>query len=364
MVAVTHLEKGDLDKQQGTTIQSLIPDEQYISFTSDPREYGNCFCEHKPMSSTSPGNLRSRITWMYYIEELTQNQIAEQLGIGRISVQRMLVEAKKRNEISITVKSDVTDSIELERRVENEFDLRRAIVVPLSSKKADPAPVIGAALGTYISDLVTDGMSVGAGWGRTLRESINYTTGRTLKDFKVISMLGGIIQARRFNPAEFAWQFAERFQGEGFLIPAPAIVDSETTRNALIDHCGLDSIFDMARNVDVALLSVGGADPSSTAYRVGYLSDAESKSLTTCGAVGDLLFHFYDIDGKVVDHEINDRIVSVDLDTLKNIPTRILASGGQNKLQAVFGALTLLKPEVLITDEYTAQGIIALIHKR
>lgn len=315
------------------------------------------------MSNSAAGNQRSRVTWMYYVEELTQNQIAEQLGIGRISVQRMLVEAKKRNEISITVNADVTDAVELERLVEHEFQIQRVIVAPLSKRKADPAPVIGAALGRYVSDLVTDGMSVGAGWGRTLRESIDYTTGRALKDFKVVSMLGGIIEARRFNPAEFAWQFAERFQGEGFLIPAPAIVDSAITRNALIDNCGLNSIFDMARNVDVALLSVGGAEPTSTAYRVGYLSDKESKSLTKCGAVGDLLFHFYDIKGKVVDHEINDRIVSVDLDDLKKIPMKILASGGQNKLNAIYGALALLKPEVLITDEHTARGIVALKNK-
>lgn len=300
---------------------------------------------------------------MYYIEELTQNQIAEQLSIGRISVQRMLVEAKKRNEISITVRSEVTDTIALERRVESEFNLQRVIVVPLSKKSADPAPVIGAALGRYISDFVGDGMSVGAGWGRTLRGSIDYTTGKALKNFKVISMLGGIIEARRFNPAEFAWQLAERFQGEGFLIPAPAIVDSTITRDALIDNCGLDSIFDMARNVDIALLSVGGADPTSTAYRVGYLNDKESSSLTQCGAVGDLLFHFYDINGELVDHEINNRIVSVDLDALKKIPMRILASGGQNKLHAIYGALALLKPEVLVTDEYTAKGIIALKQK-
>ena len=179
----------------------------------------------------------------------------------------------------------------------------------------------------------------------------------------MVSLLGGISQARRFNPAEFAWQLAENFQGEGFLIPAPAIVDSITTRAALVENCGLSSIFQMARDVDVALLSVGSDDPGSTAYRVGYLSDKERKSVTNSGAVGDLLFHFYDINGALVDHEINDRIVSVDIESLKNIPVKVLASGGADKLNSMFGALALINPQVLVTDEFTARDLIGLKQK-
>lgn len=297
---------------------------------------------------------------MYYVEELTQNQIAEILGISRISVQRQLAEAKTRNEITFSINTEMTDTVEIERELESTFNIDRAVVVPLSKKNNDPATAIGVATGRYLSDVITDNMSVGAGWGRTLHHSIRHIRGRALKNFQVISMLGGIIEARRFNPAEFAWQLAEHFQGEGFLIPAPAIVDSLTTRTALIENCGLNTIFDMARNVDLALLSVGSAEPSSTAYSVGYLSDSERQSLAQSGAVGDLLFHFYDKEGKIVDHEINQRIVSVEIEELLKIPVRILASGGQNKVNAMFGALSLVKPQVVITDEFTARSLLDL----
>ena len=300
---------------------------------------------------------------MYYVEELTQSQIAAHLNLGRITVQRFLAEAKNRNEISISVKTGDSQVIELERNLEREFGLSRCLIAPLSSKKADASITIAASLGQYVTEILNDGMSVGVGWGRTLCSSIAYMNGRTLKDFTVVSLLGGISQARRFNPAEFAWQLAENFQGEGFLIPAPAIVDSITTRAALVENCGLSSIFQMARDVDVALLSVGSDDPGSTAYRVGYLSDKERKSVTNSGAVGDLLFHFYDINGALVDHEINDRIVSVDIESLKNIPVKVLASGGADKLNSMFGALALINPQILVTDEYTARDLIRLKQK-
>ena len=38
-----------------------------------------------------PGRIarnRVRIAWMYYVEGLTQNEIAERLGIGRVTVTR------------------------------------------------------------------------------------------------------------------------------------------------------------------------------------------------------------------------------------------------------------------------------------
>ena len=44
---------------------------------------------------------RMRIAWMYYVEGLTQNEIAEKLGIGRVTVVRNINEALKLSLIHI-----------------------------------------------------------------------------------------------------------------------------------------------------------------------------------------------------------------------------------------------------------------------
>ena len=106
----------------------------------------------------------------------------------------------------------------------------------------------------------------------------------------MVSLLGGIAAARRFNPAEFAWQFAEQFNGEGYLIPAPALVDSPETKHALLEHCGLAEIFQMADHLDMVLLSVGAIETITTSYRMGHLSEAERRELVEAGAVGDILY--------------------------------------------------------------------------
>jgi deoxyribonucleoside regulator len=302
--------------------------------------------------------LRARAVWLYHVEGLTQNDIATQLGINRVMVVRLLADARRRNEVRVTISAPLTELMQLERALEIRHGIARVIVAPFSDPDGDPVKVIAAAAGAFISAEMKAGMTVGVGWGRTLYNTLPFISAETLKDFRVVSLLGGIAAARRFNPAEFAWQFAELFQGEGFLIPAPAVVDSPETKHALLERCGLSAIFEMADKLDMALLSVGGITTLTTSYRTGYLSEPDRRSLIDAGAVGDVLYNFIDANGKVVDHEVNSRVISANLDRLRRTPERVLISGGKDKFVALKAAIQTLAPTVLVTDEYSARYLV------
>lgn len=303
--------------------------------------------------------LRVRAAWMYFIEQMTQNEIADVLGVGRVSVVRMLADARARNEVRVAIEGNLAEITGLERALEHAFGLGRAIVAPLSRPEADPVPAIGAATGSFLSEAMKSGMSVGVGWGRTLSATLAHIAPRSLADVRVISLLGGVGVVRRVNPAEFAWRFAEVFQGEGYLIPAPALVDSVATKTALIERCGLHEILKMADSLDAVLISVGGIASATTFYRGGFLSEAEREDLARRGAVGDLLFHFYDRGGRLLDHPINQRVMSVEIDQIRRAPLRMLTSGGIGKVDALLGAMRLVEPTVFITDEETARRMLA-----
>ena len=106
---------------------------------------------------------------------------------------------------------------------ERKFGITRALVAPVPCEGADPTKSIAFLAGQFISGHVESGMKIGVGWGKTLYASLPYIRGRELQNVRVISLLGGISQAKRFNPAEFAWQFAELFHGEGYLVPRTRI---------------------------------------------------------------------------------------------------------------------------------------------
>lgn len=302
--------------------------------------------------------LRIRAAWMYFVEQMTQNEIADVLGVGRVTVVRMLADARARGEVKITIESELVEIVRLERELERAFGLEQAIVAPLSRPDADPIPAIAAKTGGYVSEIMKAGMRVGVGWGNTLFSSLQFLSARSLADFKVISLLGGVGVARRFNPAEFAWRFAQAFQGDGYLIPTPAVVDSIETKVALVERCGLQEIFQLADSLDSVLVSVGGIASATTFYRGGFLKEADREELVARGAVGDLLFHFFNRNGDLVDHPVNQLVMSVEVDRLRRAPVRILTSGGEEKIGALMGAMHLIQPTVLITDEESARRML------
>jgi len=301
---------------------------------------------------------RMRIAWMYYVEGLTQNEIAERLGIGRVTVVRNINEAIKQREVKIRIEGEIAECIEIEEQLKKAFNLKDAIVVPEPDNPANITKSIGNAAGMFMSDTLKDGMSVGVGWGATLYESLATLTTRDLSNVQVISLLGGIVQARKFNPAEFAWQFARAVGADCYLLQAPAVVDSPATREALIERCGLRDVFKRAEKLDIAMLSCGNLESKSTAFRFEMLPEPDRLALIKAGAVGDVLYNFFDANGKLVDHPVNKRIMSIPLEQLRDVPLRVISAGGAEKIEAILGALKLINCNVLITNEATAKALL------
>lgn len=302
--------------------------------------------------------LRLRAAWMYYVEGMTQSAIAEALDIGRVTVVRLLADARQLNEVKISLSREIAELPRLEMGLQKAFGLREAVVAPVSGPFADATSAIGAATGLFISDLIRSDMKIGFGWGRTLMRALGFIDEKTVSNLQVISLLGGITKAKQYNPSEFAWQLSRLFQADCHLIAAPAIVDSIATKQALIERCGLGTVYNLAREMDAVVVSVGEMDSESTSLRFGFFSDADWASLIAAGAVGDVVYNFIDIEGRPVDHPINTRVMSIPIETLQATPERILTSGGPGKAKAVLAALRMLRPTVFITDEITAAAVL------
>ncbi len=300
---------------------------------------------------------RIRTAWLYYVEGLNQQQTADVLNLTRLQVTRLLADARKRGEINIQINSELTSIVATERAIEKKFGVKRVSIALRSDQSTDPVKSIATVAGRFISQYVQAGMNIGVGWGRTLYSALPHIEGRDLEDVQVVSLLGGISEAKRYNPAEFAWQFARRFNGDGYLVPAPALVDSVQTKEALLERCGINKIFDQAKSLDVAFISAGGIMNLNTSYRVGHLSEADRQSLIKAGVVGDILYNFINMKGEIVDHPVNDRAISIEINTLKQAKDIVLISGGREKIEALIGALLLLEPAYFITDEVTASII-------
>ena len=307
-------------------------------------------------------SLRLRAAWLYYNQGLTQKDVAERLGISRSTVIRLLDEAMKRSEVQIWISEGIDTCVELATRLEKAYGLDEAVVVPAprDDGAAAMAGAVGLALGQFLSEVVQDDMTIGVGWGRTMTASLSSFRPPRRENCKVVSLLGGIVAVHQTNPIDYTWRFAGQLGAECYMFLAPLLVDSVTTKRALIEQCGLKTIYDLAENLDLAVVSCGDIGPHSTSLSEGFISKAELDRLIAAGCVCDTMFNFLDEEGRSVDHKLNERVMSVDLDTLRQAKHIVLSSGGAHRAVAIRATIRRIGCNTLITDETAAKELLRL----
>jgi DNA-binding transcriptional regulator LsrR (DeoR family) len=307
--------------------------------------------------------LATRAAWLYFVGGLTQAQIGKKLGINRIRVNRLLAQAREQGLVQIRITGRLAECVELEERLKQRFDLESAVVVPTPPNPALISHVIGAAAGNVLAERLRDGMSVGVGWGRTLRLSLRSVPRRPLRKLSVVSLMGGLTRGAAMNPHETASHLADLVDAQCYYIAAPALADSEATRDVILGQPAIRDVFDRIKRLDLALVSVGDLDPKSTIMQVGLVSSDDLASLQKAGAAGDLCCHWLDELGRIVDHPLNRCAIAPSPLALKQIPCVIVPSGGPHKVRVLHGALHGGMIDVLITDEVTAAGVLALAER-
>lgn len=300
-----------------------------------------------------------RAAWLYYVEGLTQEQIAEALGLSRIKVIRMLAAARSEGVVRIRIDARSANQAGLERGLVTTLGLKQAVVVPSARDPASISALVGYAAGLWLSDMLRDDMSLAVGWGQTLHLALRGMQPRQVERMSVVSLLGGLTHSRSINPSAVARRVADMFGADCFQLTAPVFVSSEQVRDALWREPTLRDLLDRARAADVALISVGDLVPESTLFREGLLPQSDLASLRAAGAVGDLLCHFIDAAGQPVDHPVNRRIMAVGPSDVAGIGLVAIAAGGANKAPAIRAALKASAAKVLITDEGAAEALLA-----
>ena len=84
------------------------------------------------------------------------------------------------------------------------------------------------------------------------------------------------------------------------------------------------------------------------------------KDLIKKGAVGYICGYFLDKNGNRLNDPINDKIVGISFEDLKNAPHVIVVAGGVDKTRAIYAALEGRIIDSLITDSRIAEKLLAL----
>lgn len=298
---------------------------------------------------------------MYHVEGRTQEAVAAAFQISRARVIRLLQQAVEDGLVRVHLSGEHFNCVEVAEDLKATFGLKDAVVAPTPSNADNLKETLGKAGALYLQRTLADGMTIATAWGTTLLEVARALQPQKLTSVSVVMMLGGLSRnLPALNPNDIARRVAESVNGRMFSLFAPALVDDPKLRDLLMSDSNVKAPLDLVRASQVALIGVGTTGPNATLLETGVLSDFEMQALQAKGAVGDILARFFDADGQPVDSALNGRVVGLELEEVRRIPTTVLVAGGESKVRAILGALRGGYVTNVITDEASARRLLEL----
>jgi DNA-binding transcriptional regulator LsrR (DeoR family) len=307
---------------------------------------------------------------MYYEWNVKQAAIARQLGLSQPTVSRLLQQAKDQGIIRISVNVPQGIYTDLEEELVRRYRLRDAIVVDCGDESDERfiERQIGAAAAYYLESALRPNEVVGiSSWSATLLALVDAMHPAPRKgDVRVVQILGGVgSPSAEAHAGRLTSRLADLLGGMAVFLPAPGIVGSAAAREAITaDHFVRDAIA-LFEQVTTALVGIGALEPSKLLSDSGNrFSMEELEELRAQGAVGDVLLRFFDAHGTPVDTPLNQRVISMRLDQLRQVDRSIGVAGGERKYRAILGAIRGGWVNVLVTDHLTARRLIGEDHRR
>jgi DNA-binding transcriptional regulator LsrR (DeoR family) len=197
---------------------------------------------------------------------------------------------------------------------------------------------------------------VAVGHGRDAAEVARWFNPARRVGATFVSAMGGSpLVSSPTNPNEIARRLADRCGGRSVELFAPAFVESEPMRDALLRQQAVAETLDRAAKACTALVGVGGTDDDCTMVRSGCFSVDEIRRLRATGAVGDVLGHYVDATGERLESPETQRLVSLGLDQLHAIDTVVVVVSEAEKPRAILGVLRTGVADVLVVDEGNAR---------
>lgn len=308
--------------------------------------------------------LMARVARMYYERDMRQSEIAKQLGLSQATISRLFKRAKEEGIVRISVNVPPGVYSDLEEALISAYDLRDAIVV--DCMREDEQIIqreLGAAAAYYVESTIKPNEVIGlSSWSGTLLALVDAMHPVPRKnDVQVVQILGGIGNpAAEIHAARLTERFAKLVNGKATFLPAPGVVGSEAALQVLREDPYVQEATTLFDQVSLALVGIGAVEPSDLLAKSGNIfSDDELNYLRSQGAVGDILLHFFDAAGQPTKTALDNRVMSMDLQQIRRADRAVAVAGSLRKQNAILGALLGKWINVLITDCFTAERLVA-----
>ena len=225
--------------------------------------------------------------------------------------------------------------VDLEYQLSNAYDLDFCQVVDELEDKAT-LKALGAAGAAFLGREIGQGTKrlIGVGYGRTLEALVDVLPEQAAPNLQLVSLMGSLTRRSSANPHEVIDHLAQRTGAQAFVMPVPFMANTAADRSVLLEQRAVAEAFALADECDLMLVGIGATDGGASLVSGGMIEPADMSEIRRLGAVGELLGHFFDIDGRPIETELSRRIVTLPVDRLQ-IRRIVAVAGGATKVDAI-----------------------------
>ena len=287
---------------------------------------------------------------LYYLDQLSQQEVAQRLGVSRSTVSRMLQLARDEGIVHIEIRRPSAPE-DLSETLRSTLGLERVVVVPASTRSGLHV-LVAAALAEIARLELGPGDALAVSWGSTIAEIARSRHFPRLHGVRLIPAIAAFDEMDgRFQTNEIARRIAATSGADVSFLHSPAMPSSRLRRTLLTDE-------DMSRRLSLwdrlsaALVGIGPPTPE--------VDTAPAHVLAAQGdlahAAGDVVSRYFDIHGQPVPFADEKLLLGLSRDQLRRTGTVIGVAAGPEKGPSIVGASRAGLIDVLVTDDATAEA--------
>src|SRR3954451_22564543 len=301
--------------------------------------------------------LSASIARRYFLDGRSKLEIADEFGLSRFKVARLLEAAPESGLVRIEIGQRGLVDVDLSARVQQRFGLKHAVVV---DTRDDDADLVRKHLGQVAADLVAELTGpedvLGVAWSRSVGAMARALP--RLAPVPVIQLTGALSMPHGDDSSiDIVRDVARAAGGPAYVFYAPFTLPDAAIARALRQQREVALAFAQLPRVTAAVMGVGlWAAGQSTLYDT--VKEHDRRELRRLGVCAEVSGVFLAEDGTPVRTELTDRIIGIDAQQMRAIPEVVVIAYGTAKVPAVRAALVSGLVGGLVTHSSVARALL------
>lgn len=315
------------------------------------------------MEFSEKRDVYANIATLYYLGDLSQEEIAKIYNISRFKVSRILKKCKEQKIVTFQINASENRSDTLAEQLKERLNIERVVVAPSGTTDADSKNYVGQATAELLQEILHDNMYVGFSWGSTIQTIPRYfNPAQKLSNVTYVQLCGSICSTSineegYLDGAEIIRNIAAKGgnRDDASFFQVPYIVKEPMLMEMLLREDIISKHVQLFDKLDVACLGIGSSVPEkSVAYLSGYLSQEESREMVEKGYAADIAGIRLSADGTVAHTILDNRVLTIPPEVLRKVPLKIAIASGATKACSLVAGVRAKLINAAVLDEIAA----------